>query len=66
MISELCNKHGQSNPSPRCRTAADQVPWSLHEVFAASIAVVAMNLFDNKMIHEIKYNEGKNLDNYWP
>ena len=43
MISELCNKHGQSNPSPRCRTAADQVPWSLHEVFAASSAVVAMN-----------------------
>ena len=23
-------------------------------------------LFDNKMIHEIKYNGGKNLDNYWP
>ena len=38
MISELCNKHGQSNPSPRCRTAADQ-PKS-HEVFMKSLPPV--------------------------
>ena len=40
MISELCNKHGQSNPSPRCRTAADQ-PKS-HEVFMKSLPPVLL------------------------
>ena len=52
------------NQIPPLAVALQQI--KSHEVFMKSLPPVAMNLFDNKMIHEIKYNEGKNLDNYWP
>lgn len=52
------------NQIPPLAVALQQI--KSHEVFMKSLPPVAMNLFDNKMIHEIKYNEGKNFGNYWP